>query len=95
MKLKHVDLIGGCIYQDAREVQTKFRKTFTYLFPVSPKILDIVVEWVTELGEVNLREMMIRCFPQRELNMAHLANLRWMGLIDGTGAMLRPYAPFP
>ena len=55
MKLKHVDLITGCIYQDAREVQTKFRKTFTtYFFPVSPEILAIVVEWVTELREVNL-----------------------------------------
>ena len=32
LKLKHVDLIAGCVNQDAREVKTKFSKTFnTYL----------------------------------------------------------------
>jgi integrase/recombinase XerD len=35
MKLKHVDLKEGCVQQDAREVKTKFSKTFTtYFFPV-------------------------------------------------------------
>src|SRR5271170_3176798 len=35
MKLKHVDLIAGCVHQDARDVRTKFSKTFdTYFFPV-------------------------------------------------------------
>ncbi len=29
MKLKHVDLKEGCVQQDAREVATKFSKTFT------------------------------------------------------------------
>jgi len=34
MKLKHLDLKKGCVYQDAREVKTKFSKTFTtYFFP--------------------------------------------------------------
>ena len=34
MKLKHVDLNAGCVNQDAREVQTKFSKTFsTFFFP--------------------------------------------------------------
>lgn len=34
MKLKHVDPKEGCVYQDAREVKTKFSKTFfTYFFP--------------------------------------------------------------
>lgn len=36
MKLKHIDLAAGCVNQDAREVQTKFSKTFTtYLFPAT------------------------------------------------------------
>ena len=35
MKLKHIDLVDGRIIQDAREVRTKFSKTFTtYFFPV-------------------------------------------------------------
>ena len=29
MKLKHVDLTAGSVFQDAREVQTKFSKSFT------------------------------------------------------------------
>ena len=28
-KLKHVDLVAGCVFQDAREVRSKFSKTFT------------------------------------------------------------------
>jgi len=36
MKLKHVDLIANSINQDAREVRTKFSKSFTtFFFPVA------------------------------------------------------------
>ncbi|MGZ0078502.1 site-specific integrase [Methylomonas sp. YC3] len=50
MKLKHVDLIANCIFQDAREVKTKFSKTFTtYFFPVGDEIQQIVVDWVNYL----------------------------------------------
>ena len=39
MKLKHVDLAAGSVHQDAREVKTKFSKTFTtYFFPVGDEI---------------------------------------------------------
>ena len=39
MKLKHVDLVAGSVCQDAREVKTKFSKTFTtYFFPVGDEI---------------------------------------------------------
>ncbi len=50
MKLKHVDLIEGCVNQDAREVKTKFSKTFrTYFFPVGEEVQGIVAEWVPYL----------------------------------------------
>jgi integrase len=50
MKLKHVDLIASCVYQDAREVDTKFSKTFTtFFFPVGEDIRGIVEEWVEYL----------------------------------------------
>lgn len=53
MKLKHVDLVARCVNQDAREVQTKFSKTFTtYFFPVGGEILNIVADWVRHLREV-------------------------------------------
>src|ERR1035438_7833074 len=43
MKLKHVDVAAGRIDQDAREVNTKFSKTFvTFFFPVGDDILTIV-----------------------------------------------------
>ncbi|MBC7469362.1 MAG: hypothetical protein H7322_08560 [Ramlibacter sp.] len=32
MKLKHVDLAAGRVFQDAREVQTKFSNSFTTYF---------------------------------------------------------------
>lgn len=47
MRLKHIDLVAGCVHQDAREVKTKFSKTFTtYFFPVGEDVLKIVAEWV-------------------------------------------------
>jgi hypothetical protein len=47
MKLKHLDLVAGCVRQDAREVKTKFSKTFTtYFFPVGGEVSKIVQDWV-------------------------------------------------
>ncbi len=55
MKLKHVDLIANCVHQDAREVKTKFSKTFTtFFFPVGEEIREIVAEWVRHLREEKL-----------------------------------------
>ena len=55
MKLKHVDLLEGCVYQDAREVKTKFSKTFTtYFFPVGDEVRGIVADWVRFLREEKL-----------------------------------------
>ena len=55
MKLKHVELKEGCVYQDAREVKTKFSKTFTtYFFPVGEEVRQIVADWVRYLREEKL-----------------------------------------
>lgn len=55
MKLKHVDLITNSVSQDAREVSTKFSKTFiTFFFPVGEEIRGIVTEWVTYLRKDKL-----------------------------------------
>lgn len=55
MKLKHVDLTEGYVDQDAREVKTKFSKTFrTYFFPVGEEILEIVKDWINYLREEKL-----------------------------------------
>ena len=55
MKLKHVDLTNCSVYQDAREVKTKFSKTFTTVFfPVGDDIRQIVEAWVVYLRQDRL-----------------------------------------
>lgn len=55
MKLKHIDLAAGCVLQDARDVKTKFSKTFTtFFFPVGDEIFPIVAEWVEYLQKEKL-----------------------------------------
>jgi integrase len=54
-KLKHVDLIANGVYQDAREVHTKFSKTFnSFFFPVEAEFRRIVADWVQYLRENKL-----------------------------------------
>lgn len=54
LKLKHINIEREHVFQDAREVNTKFRKTFdTFFFPVSKDIHQIFVDWVEHL-KVNL-----------------------------------------
>ncbi|MEX0962942.1 MAG: site-specific integrase [Pseudohongiellaceae bacterium] len=54
LKLKHIDLCAGSVFQDAREVKTKASKTFTtYFFPVGEDIKRILHDWVSYLkGEL-------------------------------------------
>jgi len=50
LKLKHVDLAAGSVYQDARDVRTKFSKSFTtFFFPVDPEVRQILDDWVLHL----------------------------------------------
>lgn len=50
LSLKHIDLEAGCVHQDAREVKTKFSKTFTTtFFPLGKEFELIVKEWVEYL----------------------------------------------
>lgn len=49
-RLKHIDLAAGEVVQDARDVKTKFRKTFrTTFFPVGNKVREIIERWVQHL----------------------------------------------
>jgi integrase len=86
MMLKHVDLKEGCVHQDAREVKTKFSKTFTtYFFPVGDGIRDIVAEWVRYLREVKLwgnddplfPATHIALGPTRQFEAGGLARSHW------------------
>jgi integrase len=51
LSLKHIDLAGRTVFQDARDVRTKNAKTFTStFFPVDRDIEAIVAEWIGELA---------------------------------------------
>jgi integrase len=55
MKLKHVDVDHAKVVQDAREVRTKFAKTFTTcFFPVGEDVLQVAVDWVVFLAREKL-----------------------------------------
>lgn len=50
VKIRHIDVTEQSFYQDAREVNTKFSKTFiTYFFPVGDLPSQILSEWVNYL----------------------------------------------
>ena len=67
-KLKHVDLIEGSVFQDARDVNTKFSKTFTTNFlPVGEDVLNIIHDWVAYLRDERLWGNDDPLFPSTEV----------------------------
>ncbi|MEC9346266.1 MAG: site-specific integrase [Pseudomonadota bacterium] len=88
MSLKHVDPAARTVFQDAREVRTKRRKTFTsYFFPVGEDIEAIVVDWIAHLGSAYLfgpddplfpatqvEQNTDRCFAATGLSRRHWSN---------------------
>lgn len=78
MRLKHIDLVENCIYQDARDVKTKFAKTFTtWFFPVDAAYLETVQNWIAYLRQDELFSPNDALFPKPK-----------MGLKDGAFAAL-------
>ena len=81
MKLKHINLIAGCVDQDAREVKTKFSKTFTtYFFPVGDEVHQIVLEWVTYLREELLWGNDDPLFPATRIEVGKSHHFEAVGL---------------
>ncbi|MCB2007895.1 MAG: site-specific integrase [Rhodoferax sp.] len=86
MKLKHVDLTAGSVFQDAREVDTKFSKSFTtYFFPVGSEVRQIFNAWVSYLRHEKLWGNDDPLFPatlvelgdSRQFEAAGLARRHW------------------
>jgi integrase len=81
MKLKHVNLVAGCVDQDAREVKTKYSKTFTtYFFPVGDEIHQIVADWVAHLREKLLWGNDDPLFPATRIALGATRKFEAMGL---------------
>jgi integrase len=55
LKLKHIDIHQSQVEQDARQVTTKFSKTFTtWFFPVGDDVRQVFVDWVNHLRQERL-----------------------------------------
>jgi integrase/recombinase XerD len=81
MKLKHIDLIAGRVNQDAREVKTKFSKTFTtFFFPVGDAVRQIVVDWVIFLREERLWSHDDPLFPATRVGLDEAGQFNAAGL---------------
>jgi integrase/recombinase XerD len=77
-RLKRIDLAQGCFYQDARDVRTKFAKTFTtWFYPVDDAYLQTFRDWVDYLRKDQLFGHGDALFPKP-----------LMGLKDGCSACL-------
>ncbi len=68
LKLGHLDLERGLLYQDAREVNTKNSKTIpTFFFPVGEPFETIVREWVDYLQKEKLWGLDDPLFPATKI----------------------------
>jgi len=77
MPLRAIDLVEGCVHQDARFVKTKFAKTFTTaFFPVDPVFRAFFEAWVRYLREEAMFGHDDPLFPRPQ-----------MGLRDGSFAV--------
>lgn len=84
LKLKHVDLAACCVHQDARDVRTKFSKTFTtYFFPVGDGIRQIVADWVTYLRTEKLWGNDDPLFPRTNVSLDADGQFAVCGLTRG------------
>ena len=64
MRLRHIDLKAGCLSQDARQVRTKYSKSFpTYFVPIGGNALSILEDWVSYLQRERLWGLDDPLFP--------------------------------
>ena len=67
LKLKHINLFEGSVFQDGRDVQTKNRKTFTtWFFPVEAEYHNCFEGWVNYLRKEKLFGNEDALFPKPE-----------------------------
>ena len=70
LRLKHIDLIEGSVFQDGREVRTKNGKTIeTWFFPVDPMYRATFEAWVRYLREERFYGPGDALFPKVEVGV--------------------------
>lgn len=81
LKLKHVDLVAGCVHQDARDVATKASKSIvTFFFPVGDDVREIVAAWVVYLRDTRLWGPGDPIFPASEITLDSARRFHASGL---------------
>lgn len=81
LRLKHIDLGRNLVEQDAREVRTKFSKSFpTYFFPVGEDVRQMVIDWVTYLTREKLFGFNDPLFPATHIEIGEDGLFRPGGL---------------
>ncbi len=80
-KLSHINLQENSFFQDAREVNTKFSKTFTtFFFHVGDDIKQIVVDWIEYLKTQKLYGNHAPLFPMSEIGLNAKQQFSTIGL---------------
>lgn len=82
LKIKHVILHEERLFQDAREVKTKYSKTFnTYFFPVGELPLNIVKTWIEYLTKELLFSPDDPLFPKTKMVVGDDRKFKACGLL--------------
>jgi integrase/recombinase XerD len=82
LKIKHINLYEESLFQDAREVNTKFSKTFTtYFFPVGELPLNIIKSWITYLTKDLLFSTDEPLFPKTKIENSGNRRFEATGLL--------------
>jgi integrase/recombinase XerD len=80
-RLGHVNIERRVVFQDARDVRTKFRKTFeTWFFPVGDDLEQIVVDWVRFLLNEKGWGPRDPLFPSTDVGLNDVGQFGPMGL---------------
>lgn len=81
LRLKHLDLTAGSVYQDARDVATKFSKSFTtYFFPVGTEVRQVVEDWVNYLRQQKLWGNDAPLFPASRIELGVTRHFEVVGI---------------
>jgi integrase len=84
LKLKHVDLAQGHVFQDGRTVSTKRGKSITtWFFPVGEQPLRIVTEWIGHLRGALLWGNDDPLFPKTKVGVGATGSFEALGLERG------------
>lgn len=81
LKIGHVNLADGCVFQDAADVATKFSKTFTTWFmPVEQEYFDCLADWIGELRKDLLFGPRDPLFPKPNIRISAAEGFKFDGL---------------